>query len=320
MQIVPYQENYQEKWDNFVWQSNNGTLFHTRRFLSYHPPNRFRDFSLMFFENGKLLSLFPAALKEEGKGQALVSHPGASYGGFVIGREINLRLAHDLVGNLLQFARQEGIKRIEMTLPPLIYLEKMTHYLDFALIRQGFTYKKREVSSFITLDFPPQDALSTFKSEARTATRKAMKMGVQVQPSEDFATFYEILQKNLRMRHNVRPTHTLEELLRLKKIYPERIQLYGAFVEGQMVAGVVMFHCNRRVTLAFYISHRDEYQNHRAVNLLFYHIIQESIALGFRYLDFGIFTVNMEPNWGLARFKESFGAKGIFRDTFIKIL
>jgi lipid II:glycine glycyltransferase (peptidoglycan interpeptide bridge formation enzyme) len=38
---------------------------------------------------------------------------------------------------------------------------------------------------------------------------------------------------------------------------------------------------------------------------------------GFKFLDFGIFTVNMEPNWGLGRFKENFGARGILRDTFI---
>ena len=31
--------------------------------------------------------------------------------------------------------------------------------------------------------------------------------------------------------------------------------------------------------------------------------------------DFGIFTVNGEPNMGLGRFKENFGASGIFRDT-----
>ena len=39
---------------------------------------------------------------------------------------------------------------------------------------------------------------------------------------------------------------------------------------------------------------------------------------GFKFLDFGIFTVNMDPNWGLGRFKENFGARGIFRDTFYK--
>jgi hypothetical protein len=31
--------------------------------------------------------------------------------------------------------------------------------------------------------------------------------------------------------------------------------------------------------------------------------------------DFGTFTVDEEPNMGLGRFKENFGASGIFRDT-----
>ena len=52
-------------------------------------------------------------------------------------------------------------------------------------------------------------------------------------------------------------------------------------------------------------------------NRLFRDVIEDSIRRGFRYLDFGIFTVNMEPNFGLARFKESFGSSGLFRDTLI---
>jgi lipid II:glycine glycyltransferase (peptidoglycan interpeptide bridge formation enzyme) len=122
------------------------------------------------------------------------------------------------------------------------------------------------------------------------------------------------------MRHNVQPTHTLDELLKLKEIFPDRIYLYAAYHEEQMVAGVVMFHCNTRVTLAFYISHDEKHQQYRGVNLLFYEIIRQAIRDKFAYLDFGIFTVNMDPNWGLGRFKESFGAQGVFRDSFLKYL
>ena len=120
------------------------------------------------------------------------------------------------------------------------------------------------------------------------------------------------------MRHNVTPTHTLEELLLLKKIFPDRILLFGAFAEDQMVAGVVMFITNQRVVLAFYISHNEDLQQFRGVNCLFFEIIKWAIREKYAYLDFGIFTVNMDPNWGLGRFKESFGAQGIFRDTLLK--
>ena len=51
------------------------------------------------------------------------------------------------------------------------------------------------------------------------------------------------------------------------------------------------------------------------VKLLIYKIFEWVIAEGYNVFDFGIFTVNEKPNTGLARFKENFGASGIFRDT-----
>ena len=109
---------------------------------------------------------------------------------------------------------------------------------------------------------------------------------------------------------------TSDELIKLKKLFPQKIHLFGAYAEKQMIAGVVNFYCNDNVVLVFYISHNPEFQQYRAVNLLFYTIIKDSINRGLKFLDFGLFTVNMEPNWGLGKFKENFGARGILRDTY----
>ena len=131
-----------------------------------------------------------------------------------------------------------------------------------------------------------------------------------------FDEFYNILQNNLKIRHNVTPTHTLNELLKLKGLFPDKIKLFGAFLNNKMVAGVVNFMCTEDVVLAFYISHDEKYQETRALNLLFYSIFDWAIKNEFKVFDFGIFTVDEEPNFGLARFKENFGASGMFRDTF----
>ena len=69
------------------------------------------------------------------------------------------------------------------------------------------------------------------------------------------------------------------------------------------------------MVLAFYISHKQGYEDHRPVNLLIYNIIKWAIEKQLQILDFGIITVKEAPNMGLARFKENFGASGIFRDT-----
>lgn len=310
----------EEDWDSFVDQSDNGTLFHKRAFLNYHHKDRFSDASIYVTKNGKILSVLTAALIEREGKKILASHPGASYGGFVYDSDLNFKDAHDLVDMLLDYGRSLNVDRIQLTNPPIIYQTKYSNYFDFALYKNGFTYLKRDVSSIVQLDFDKDKLLDTYRAEARTATKKAMKQGIKIVECDLFDEYYEILKKNLKLRHNVNPAHTLDELKLLKKMFPSEIRLWGAFLNDKLTAGVCNFSVNKNVVLAFYISHDEEYQEFRPVNLLFYEIMKQYQLEGFRFLDFGIFTVNMEPNWGLGRFKENFGARGIFRDTFYKDL
>lgn len=316
--IEPYQQSSEEEWDQFVWQANNGTLFHTRQFLNYHPPDRFEDHSLIFRKNKRVIALFPATVRYEKHRRILTSHRGASYGGLVTKFNLGIKDTFRVVESLIQHARVNQFQGMELTPPPIVYYHRPSHYVDFALVKNGFGYRKREISSVIPLTFGEDEVLYTFSPESRRAVRRAVKLGVEVKECNDYETFYQILKRNLKMRHNVAPTHTLEELLLLKKLFPDRIFLFGAFAENEMIAGVVMFITNQRVVLAFYISHNEDLQQFRGVNFLFFEIIKWAIRNKYAYLDFGIFTVNMDPNWGLGRFKESFGAQGIFRDTLLR--
>jgi hypothetical protein len=308
------------EWDTFVEASDNGTMFHKREFLSYHPKDRFQDSSVVIKKDNKILSLFPAVMLEREGKKILSSHGGASYGSFVYRSNLNFREAFDLVEGIIDFASKNNCQRIQLTPPPMIYQKKYSNYIDFALVKNGFNYLKRDVSSVVQLDTPADELLSTYRPEARTALKKAIKEGIEIIECDKFLEYYEILKKNLKMRHNVHPTHTLDELIKLKSIFPSKIRLWGAFLKDKLIAGVCNFSANPEVVLAFYISHDEEYQEYRAVNLLFFEIMKKYQIEGYRFLDFGIFTVNMDPNWGLARFKENFGARGIFRDTFYKDL
>lgn len=316
LDIVPFDSSQTAAWDRFVAQANNGTLFHQRAFLNYHPPDRFIDDSLLFYKAGRLLAVLPAARRHGDAEKVLVSHPGASFGGFVVAADLSLRDATMLVNALVAHARRQHYGGLDLTLPPIIYLHRPSQYLDFALFQAGFRYRKREVSSVIPLPADEQAVFDLFKPEARRAVRRAQKLGVEIRLDDDYATFYRILQQNLKLRHNVLPTHTLPELEKLVAWFPEHIHLFAAYAEQRMVAGIVLFDANAQTTLAFYISHIEAYQRYRAVNALFFDVFKWCIARGFSFLDFGIFTVNMEPNWGLGRFKESFGAQGVFRDSW----
>lgn len=310
MEIHKFTEKDHKEWEEFVAQANNGTIFHYLKFLSYHPSERFKNYHLIIKEKENVLALFPAIIEDK----IIISHKGSSYGGFVLKPGLGIHEIYIIVGHLVDYMKKEGMKKIVLTQTPLIYYQEPNQYVDFALMKHGFRYKKREITAVIPLNVP--EPLLTFHPDARRSTKKAIREGVKVKISDDYSQYYEILKNNLGMRHNVSPTHTLSELLKLKNLFPEDIILFGVYLKEKMIGGMVIFATNPRVILAFYISHDSRFQEYRPVNLLFYEVLKWGRNRGFKLLDLGTFTLNMEPNWGLGRFKENFNARGFLRDTY----
>ncbi len=310
MDIQRFTEKNRSQWETFVTQANNGTIFHCLKFLSYHPRGRFKNYHLIIREKGNIISLFPA-VKED---KTIISHKGASYGGFVLRDGIGIHKTYLAVESVLRYLRDRGYQKLLLTQPPLIYYKEPNQYIDFALLKNGFNYRKREITAVIPLDCA--EPLMSFHADARRSTKKAIREGVHISASDDYSTFYMILKRNLGMRHNVSPTHTLHELLKLKSLFPEDVILFAAHLKERMIGGIVIFVANPRVILAFYISHDNRFQSYRPVNLLFYEVLKWGRNRGFRYLDLGTFTLDMEPNWGLGRFKENHNARGFLRDSY----
>ena len=314
--IKRHSKNNNVLWDSFVKNANNGTLFHLRRFLSYHPENRFVDHSLEFYKKNTLFSVFPATESNINGKNLLVSHPGSTVGSFVVHESISISDSLELIKILIDYAKKRKLEGVRLTIPPILYQNRASNYIDYALLRNGFKYLKREVTSTLFIEDDLKANLSKFKSSHARAVRKAKETGINIKLSQDIESFYAILKENLKIRHGVNPTHTIQELYDLIDLFPKSINIFGAFYKGEMIAGVLNFIIKDDVVLAFYISHKEKFQELRPLNLLFYSIFEWCIKEKIKVYDFGIFTVDGEPNMGLGRFKENFGASGIFRDTF----
>jgi len=306
-------------WDSFVRNANNGTIFHLRKFLNYHSEGSFKDNSIEFYKGNNLLSVFPAAaIIEDGK-RILVSHPGSSYGSFVTKEDLSIKDAIEVVEELNSYAIRAGFDGIQMTIPPSFYSNRVSNYIEYALLSSGFNYLRREVTSTLTIGENEDEILKKFKSSHQRAVKKSQNLGVEVRITNKVDDFFSILETNLKIRHDVKPTHTIDELKTLITLFHEEIKVFGAFYNHQMIAGVLNITVKEGVALAFYISHKNEFQELRPLNLLFFNIFKWALTNNIKMYDFGTFTVNGIANMGLGRFKENFGASGVFRDTF-KIL
>ena len=199
-------------WDSFVRSANNGTIFHLREFLNYHPENRFKDNSLEFYKDNKLLSVFPAAdVSKDGK-RILVSHPGSSYGSFVTKDDLSIKDAIAMVEELNIFAKKESFDGIQMTMPPSFYSNRISNYIEYALLSSGFDYSNREITSTLTLEKNKESILKKFKPSHQRAVKKSRKRGVEIKITNEVDEFFSILETNLKIRHDVKPTHTIDEL------------------------------------------------------------------------------------------------------------
>lgn len=306
-------------WKKTLLGADHATLFHTQEFLNYHPPGRFQNHHLLFREGDEPRALLTGAVRETDQGKTLVSYPGASYGGLAYPPGLSFSQAHHLVQTLLRYLRGERFKAFTLTPPPSIYISWPSDVLAFHLLKAGFRYVKREITQAIPLYHSDRKLFDTLCNKTRTAVRKALKAGLVVEEDVELSdanleTFYPLLWDN-RRRLGVTPTHSLEELKRLRDLIPDKLSLSLVRHKRRAIAGILNFVANARVLLIFYVCHDWNYQELRPVPLLIYRSMEWARQHGYLYLDFGTSTLNMEPNWGLVKFKENFGSRGFFRDT-----
>lgn len=315
MEIIPYTPEWKEKWDAFVLHSNNGTMFHLQQFLNYHPPEKFQFHHLIFLEKNQIQAVLPGGLKNG----IFESPVGASYGSFVT-KDIRFQEALTLVSQLLEYGRKQGFKEILLTPAPFIYENIPNQSLDFALLWKGFRYETHYISSAVKLD-PHQDILARFQDTARRNIKKSLKNpDIRVELNEDYEAFYPILVKN-KAKHGVKPTHSFEDLMALKRLLPDRLKLFMLYYKNIPIAGSLLFLTNANVALCFYIMLLYEYAHLKPTDRLMYESIRYATEKGFRYFDIGVSQETsaenpMTPRLSLIEYKEHFDARTVMRNTF----
>ncbi len=316
MKIIEYSGEWKEKWDAFVEASNNGTMFHLQRFFDYHKPDKFKFNHLIFLEKNRIAAVLPGSLL---KNNVFESPIGASYGSIVT-KDLKFNKAMQIVSTLLEYGRQKGIKEFLLTPAPLIYEMYPNQNLDFALLWQGFKYQLHYISSAIKLD-KSLEIISRFQATVRRNIRKTLKdKNIRVEINNRYDEFYPILLKN-KARHNIKPTHSYEDLLKLKELLPCKLKLFMVYYKDIPIGGSLMFYPNKNVALCFYNMLLYEYSQYKPIQRVMYEVVKDATQLGYKYVDIGVSqdtSVNnpMTPSMSLIEFKEKFDAKTIMRNTF----
>ncbi len=307
MTVEPYQPHLKPEWDMVVEQSRNGTFLHRRDYMDYHA-DRFEDMSLIARDDsGRIIAVMPA----HRCGDTITSHGGLTYGGWLMTPRADMIAMTEVWKLMTALLADMGIARLIYRPVPHIYHKYPAEEDLYALWRAGGRLERTLVSSVIDLLEP-----LSFDMSARQSVRKAMRSGVTVRESDDWAGFWQVLEERLATAHGARPVHSLDEILLLRSRFPENIRLFTAEYEGEIVAGSVVYYTDK-VAHSQYTGSTEAGRRLRSLPLLYRHII-DTMPEGIRYFDLG--TSNEDAgrylNEGLIRQKASYGARAVAFNSY----
>lgn len=301
-----------EEWDMFVEKSKNATFLMLRQYMDYHS-DRFKDCSLMVYEQLHAKTRLAALLPANIAGRELQSHGGLTYGGLVTDCEMTAEICIETFEAINTFLRNEcGIRTVVYKPTPWIYHTMPAEEDLYAIIKVcNARLTAREISSTISLDNHPRLA----KLRHRGAN-KARRNGVCARESDDIEAFWHILDNNLSAKYGVHPVHTINELTLLKNRFPDNIRLYMAFDGKEPLGGTLVFECGK-VVHTQYISASERGKDIGALDLVFDYLINDRYAAE-KYIDFGKSTEQHGDylNTNLIHQKEGFGGRGVCYDTY----
>jgi lipid II:glycine glycyltransferase (peptidoglycan interpeptide bridge formation enzyme) len=130
-----------------------------------------------------------------------------------------------------------------------------------------------------------------------------------------FKEYYEVLQRDRELK-NVKPTHTLEELIYLKKKLKDKIILFSALIDNNIAGICILFLIKKDVILNFYLAAGEEYKKDRVSDFILFKSIEWAKMNNFRIYDIGTSNVGNNFIEGLFDFKKKFMADGFLRKSF----
>jgi len=275
--------------------------------MDYHA-DRFRDASLLVREDGRLLAQLPA----NRDGETLWSHQGLTFGGVIAHAELTVRRALGVFDAIVAHARDQGIARLVYKAVPHVYQRIPSDEDLYALFRHDARLIRRDLSAAIRLD-----ERLPYRKGRRASLKRAKSSDLRVARSRDFEAFMALEEQTLA-RHGAAPTHTGAELALLAGRYPDLIRLHVALGrDDEVLAGIVTYE-TPLVAHVQYIGVTDEGRARGAVDLLVDYAINEATRARRRWFEFGISTTEggRTLNEGLARNKESYGARAVVYDWY----
>ncbi len=305
--VKQYNNQLAGQWNNFIMSSRNGNFLFHRNYMDYHA-DRFDDFSIMIYDqHEKLIAVVPGNRQES----TFYTHQGLTYGGIITLPDTSTKEHLQLNDAFNHYLKLNNIHKVVFKKIPYIYANQPIDEELYLLFRNHARMIGCNISTTLALQQP-----FTLHRSRRSAINKSKKQELEICKNISWIAFWELLTLNLKEKYGTFPVHSLDEILKLHRLFPTNIHLYTAEKENTCLGGVVIYE-SPQVAHAQYMSVSAEGKASCALDLILNHLITEEFKHK-NYFDFGSSTENQGHflNESLIFQKEGFGGKGVCYQIF----
>lgn len=311
------------EWNNII--SSNYNLFFDPKFLKYNDEFDknivWHHLTIKSKKKNKSLGIITGCVVFSEEDNKFLSCHGTSFGGFLWKEKLSVTDYIEAISVFTIYLKNSGFTHCILNNPPNLYNSDYNEEYEYALLENGFEITKDSITNIIKLTSFEYNKLSnplkrTIRNSAKNVSIEIMDNPVD---TEKYERFYDILLQN-RLMKNIKPTHSKEELIYLKRNLGNRIMFFSATVENVMCGICVLFIIKNDVILNFYLATDENYKKYRVADYLLFRTIQWSKENNFRLYDIGTSDVGGKLIEGLFNFKKKFKADGFLRKSFSKTL
>lgn len=305
--VRKYQSTDYTVWNQFVSEAKNGTFLFHRDFMEYHN-DRFEDFSMLVFDQkNNLIAIIPANFSKT----EVISHQGLTYGGFVLTKNIGGSNFAKVFQSVLTFLQSSGIAIFTIKMQPPLYSEIGNVGLDFCLFQKGINAYRKDMALLIDYSYQHR-----FHKSKEKHWKKFDDLHLEIREESSLKMFWEkVLVPRLSEKHQSSPVHTLEEIEKLKALFPNSIRQFSIYKEETILAGITIFEFKNGAK-SQYGATTQEGEENRALDFLFMHLIEKFKREGKRFFDMGIVNDGTSCNEGLLKQKEELGCAVYTQDHY----
>jgi len=249
------------------------------------------------------------------KNKMLLAPFSAPFGGFHYRNEhIYISEIEQFLYNLQGYAKTEGINRIFLSLPPLIYQKSFNSKAVNTLIRLGFEMLTPDITCWVDLShYDYRFSYKMCRINYNIAERNNLTFNILSNLEHKFNA-YQIICEN-RTQNSRTMNMTFDEIMKTNKLWP--IDFFGINnSDGIMVASAIFYQFTKKVVYGVFWGDNTIGRTLKSMDFLSYNLWNYYKTLGYAFIDISTSTVSGIPNETLLRFKEIHECSSSLRFNF----